>query len=279
MRGQRGKSLTVGLVLLLTALAVGCAGAATVNPTPAPTRSGSAAPDAGMATATPMPVSPVSSSPKVGKDLITLVIPEEPSVMNIFASSSTEEASLMRYTMNDALVRYDRQTLELVPTSGVTGWQQEAPDRWRLFLRQGVKFHNGEPWDAEAAAYSLNIIGQSESAATSYNYTGEISASAVDEFTVDILCAIACPIMDRSLAWTAFQAPKWHSTSSPEALSGMTIAFGPYKQAEYSRGQSVRLEVYEDYVPVPGVAEMQKASIKEQLYLSGEWKTSLEPPW
>jgi peptide/nickel transport system substrate-binding protein len=203
----------------------------------------------------------------MGKDLITLVISEEPSVMNIFASSSTEEASLMRHTMNDALIWYDRETLELVPTSGVTVWQQEAPDRWRLFLRQGVKFHNGEPWDAEAAAYSLNIIGQPESAATSYNYTGKISASVVDEFTVDILCDVACPIMDRSLAWTAFQAPKWHTSSSPEIVSGMTIAFGPYKQAEYLRGESIRLEAYEEYVPVPGVAEMQKANIKEQLYL------------
>jgi peptide/nickel transport system substrate-binding protein len=261
------KQLLILTVILLLPLIASC-GTVTTPPTqPVATPAPEATLTPGVVMGTPTPAPAVATSPKVAKDLARLVIPEEPSVLNVFATSSAEEASLTRDTMNDPLIWYDRETLELVSTSGVTGWRQEAPDRWRLFLRQGVKFHNGEPWNGEAAAYSLNIIGKPESDATSYNYTGSISAEVVDESTVDILCAVPCPIMDRSLAWTTFQAPKWYAASPPEVVAAMTISFGPYKLAEYSRGESIRLDAYEDYVPVAGVAEMQKANIKELLYV------------
>jgi ABC-type transport system substrate-binding protein len=68
-----------------------------------------------------------------------------------------------------------------------------------------------------------------------------------------------------SLKSSVFFVTKVRSYS--KAVAAMTRSFGPYKLAEYSRGESIRLEAYEDYVPVAGVAEMQKANIKELLYV------------
>ena len=37
----------------------------------------------------------------------------------------------------------------------VTDWKQTTPGTWRLTLRSGVKFTNGEPWDAAALAFTM----------------------------------------------------------------------------------------------------------------------------
>jgi ABC-type transport system substrate-binding protein len=50
----------------------------------------------------------------------------------------------------------DVNKLALVPTEGFTEWNQVYANRWQFKLREGVTFHNGEPWNAEAAAFSIN---------------------------------------------------------------------------------------------------------------------------
>jgi peptide/nickel transport system substrate-binding protein len=39
-----------------------------------------------------------------------------------------------------------------------TSWTQTAPTSWQFTLRTGVKFQNGDPFDAAAAAFSINYI-------------------------------------------------------------------------------------------------------------------------
>jgi hypothetical protein len=114
------KQLLILTVILLLPLVASC-GTVTTSPTqtvatPAP----EATLTPGVVVETPTPAPAVATSPEAGKDLARLVIPEEPSTLDVFATSSTEEASLTRDTMNDPLIWYDRETLELVPTSGVT---------------------------------------------------------------------------------------------------------------------------------------------------------------
>src|SRR5262245_46603003 len=47
----------------------------------------------------------------------------------------------------DPLVRRDAK-LGLEPALA-TSWSIVAPDRWRFVLRQGVKFHEGQPFTAD----------------------------------------------------------------------------------------------------------------------------------
>jgi hypothetical protein len=117
------KQLLILTVILLLPLIASC-GTVTTPPTqPVATPAPEATLTPGVVMGTPTPAPAVATSPKVAKDLARLVISEEPSVLNVFATSSAEEASLTRDTMNDPLIWYDRETLELVSTSGVTGWR------------------------------------------------------------------------------------------------------------------------------------------------------------
>lgn len=65
-----------------------------------------------------------------------------------------------------------------------TEWEFKAPSTWRFKLREGVKFHNGEPFDARAVEYVVNELWAEQDS----NILGvdTNSAKVVDEHTVDI---------------------------------------------------------------------------------------------
>ena len=46
-----------------------------------------------------------------------------------------------------------------MPTSATTSWEKIDEDTWRFNLREGVKFHNGEAWNVDAALPSLTDNG------------------------------------------------------------------------------------------------------------------------
>jgi peptide/nickel transport system substrate-binding protein len=149
----------------------------------------------------------------------------------------------------DPLTWIDSDTKEVVALSGTESWEQIEPNRWRFRLREGVKFHNGEPWNAAAAKIGIDINGTLGTPLEGFGFHGEISGEVVDDMTVDVVCAEECPIFPRTVLWTSFQAPEWYTSASDEERQGMTISFGPYKMIEWEPGVQIRLEAYEDYLP------------------------------
>lgn len=39
-----------------------------------------------------------------------------------------------------------------------TNWEQVEPTVWHFTLREGISFHDGTPFDGEAAAVSINWL-------------------------------------------------------------------------------------------------------------------------
>jgi peptide/nickel transport system substrate-binding protein len=67
-------------------------------------------------------------------------------------------------------------------------WERVDDTTWRFVLREGVTFHNGEAWNAEAAKFSIDQAIDPELEAWHRFASGSVLAGAevVDEFTVDI---------------------------------------------------------------------------------------------
>ena len=84
---------------------------------------------------------------------------------------------------------------------------------WQYKLREGVKFHNGEPWNAESAKAGIDQNGEVSNSSQSFSYHGAITGEVVDEFTVQIVCATDCPVLPRSTIFSRFQAPEWYAAS------------------------------------------------------------------
>ncbi len=175
-------------VALIALLIIACGGAAEPEPAAPPDSAvGQPTPTPiADATATPAPTAtPLPSGVETAQDSIVLVVPEEPVNLNSFLSiGGSLYAAITRANLQDPLTWQSGDDLRIVPTSATTGWEQIDADTWRFTLRQGVKFHNGEAWNADAALPSLNANGSPASEGGSINYTGPHTSVKVDDYTV-----------------------------------------------------------------------------------------------
>ena len=264
----------VGLLALSALFVVACGGAAEPEPAaPAAVGQPTATPIPD-ATATPAPTAtPIPEDTATAQDSIVLVVPEEPVNLNSFLSiGGSLYASITRANLQDPLTWQSGDDLRIVPTTASTGWEQVDADTWRFTLREGVKFHNGEAFNADAALPSLTANGSPTSEGGSINYTGPHMSVKVDDYTVDINCQDACPIFPNTAFFLGFEAPAWLASTTEEERAGESIGLGPYKHVNWTPGVSITQEAYEDYVPVGDHFEFQKPLIQNI-----EWQWRGEP--
>lgn len=124
---------------------------------------------------------------------------------------------------------------------------------WRFTLREGVTFHNGEPWNAEAAKASFDVLADAE-LASSLGKVSFVSLFAsgmeiVDEMTVDLTTNVPDTEflgLYMRLGYVGLP-PQFVAENGLEALSEQPIGTGPYAFTSWSRGQRVVLERYDGY--------------------------------
>jgi peptide/nickel transport system substrate-binding protein len=206
---------------------------------------------------TAMPGRPVSA-----KDSITLAMNEEPLTLNPYPTQGGIAASPGKDNLVDPLTWQSGDDLRIVPTTATESWQQVDADTWSFELRRGVKFHNGEAWNAQAALPSLEHQGIAENGNSSYPYTGGYTGEAVGEYTVNINCDQPCPVFPESAFLLNFSAPDYFKNTSEEEFGQKTVGFGPYQLVEWERGVSLTEEAYDDYVPAGSHFEFQKPYIQ-----------------
>ena len=62
---------------------------------------------------------------------------------------------VVRSNITEPLVERDPATGELEPLLS-TGWRQTSPTTWTFDIRSGVTFHDGRPFTAEDAAFTID---------------------------------------------------------------------------------------------------------------------------
>ena len=208
------------------------------------------------------PAEVVTATPEPAKSSITMVFGDQPTLLGVWGSAEVAGDNLTgpgcriipvhticQDMTTDVLTYIDSNTFEVVPLSGTQSWEQVDGNRWRFSLTPGVKFHNGEDWNAAAAKQGIDIEGSEAIGQASHSYTGDITGEVVDDLTVDVVCGVDCPILPRSAFLIGFQAPDWYENASNVERTSQTIGFGPYVQVEHRRGRHVKLEKYDGYVP------------------------------
>jgi peptide/nickel transport system substrate-binding protein len=263
----RKTSWYLSLVALVAALAVACGAAATATPAPstsAPTATETPMETGPTATPTVAPtVTPRTTEIMSARDSITLVLGQEPVQLHSFLTiGGSLDGAITRDNLVDPLTWASGDDQRMVPTSASVGWTQVDPSTWEFELRQGVKFQDGEPWNAQAALPALDFQGVGGNANYSYPYTGAYTAEATGEYTVNINCGAPCPIFPNTSIFLNFESPKYLA-EYPEVDDRVrtVVGFGAYKLVEWRPGVSIDMEAYEDYVPAGDHFEFQKPLI------------------
>lgn len=241
-----------GLVALLTVLIVACGSAAQPQSDQTQQPAATFAPQQiPAATAKPSPTAMPAQTTKA-RDTAVVVTEAEPGSVGAWSEGCSAEIHSLgcQDFVTDFLTWLDDRTSEIVPLSGVEGWEQVAPDKWHFQLREGVKFHNGAPWNAAAAKFGIDYNGRPELPSAAVSWTGpDVTGEVIDEFTLQVNCPRACPIFPRTALFADFQDPEWFQNADEGERSQLTVGFGPYKIVDYKPGVHTKFEAYEDYLP------------------------------
>ena len=146
-------------------------------------------------------------------------------------------------------------------------WSSVDPTTWRFKLRQGVKFHNGEPFNADAVVTAVEDVTNPQQPGIVLSEYGTLkSAKKVDDFTVDIMSGQPDPILPVRMVRMAIPAPNWLKSSNLETSSTTAVGSGPYMLAEWQKGNGLLFKANPDYwgPNKPKLAEVKLVGRREQ---------------
>jgi peptide/nickel transport system substrate-binding protein len=244
-----------GLGLIGLGAACAPAPAAPANPADTSKPGAAAQPGAAAPAAAPAAVKPAGVSGQV-----TLMLGLEPTTLDVQADSSSGSHIVVRDNVVETLVAFD-DAMKIVPGLALS-WESVEPTRTRFKLRQGVKFHNGEPFNASAITFAIKRINDPATAAAVLAFMDSIAgAEAVDDSPVDHITKTPDPILPRRLTYHGILAPK-ATEAAPNSPPDAPIGTGPYRLTEWTKGQRFLMTAYDEY------AGERKPTIKEIVFLA-----------
>lgn len=247
------KRLWVVTLLALVALLLTACPAAAPAPAPAETGSEAAAPAEGAAE---------EAAPTEGGGG-TLIVGRGGDTVSLDAGVVTDgESARVINEIVEGLTKMEGTSTRPIPWLAES-WETEDSQTWTFHLRQGVKFHDGTPFNAEAVKWNLDRIRDPENewrfGRTFEYYTQEFGetlpineVNVVDEYTVEIVLGAPSAVLLNKLA-LAFA----FGMNSPTAIqeqgdkygtpAGTAVGTGPFKFVEWIPDDRIVVERNEEW--------------------------------
>jgi peptide/nickel transport system substrate-binding protein len=171
---------------------------------------------------------------------LTAAIAGDPKTMDPHRTTLSVFHNTIRVTVFDALVKIDDK-LNIVP-SLAQSWQITSK-QVTFNLRQGVKFHDGTPFDANAVVFNIKRI---KNKATASNYAPNVatvsSAEAKDSHTVVFHLSAPTPAILANLLEVQLISP-----ASVKSVDKKPVGTGPFMFVEWVTSDHIKLTKNPDY--------------------------------
>ena len=126
-------------------------------------------------------------------------------------------------------------------------WEVEGDNVWIFKLRQDVKFHNGNPFNADDVLYSFDRVKNWEKSGFKSKVNMIETIEKVDDFTVKITTKGPYPTLLRKLVAVKILDQEFASAKSDDELGMQPVGTGPYKFVSWKKGDSITLTENADY--------------------------------
>ncbi len=234
-----------GVVLVAGLALAGCA----QQPAPAPAAPTAAPPAAAAPAAAPakaVATAPAAPKGPVGK--LTIATGADLDNFDPHASLSTPNKGLIKGVF-EALVSREEEPLL------ATSWKLIDNQTWQFQLRQGVKFHNGDPFNAEAVKFSLARYMDPKIKAPFASQLGSVkSIQAVDNYTVKITTDGPFGTLLDTLSDVEMVSPRAVQESGGDA-GKKPVGTGPFKFMEWVPTERTVLEANDAYWGTPALVK------------------------
>ncbi|WP_052690566.1 ABC transporter substrate-binding protein [Pseudarthrobacter chlorophenolicus] len=207
-------------------------------------------------------------------DTVRVVLGQEPPTLEACESNLTSTGVVVRSNVTEPLIERNPQSGELEPKLA-TEWKATSDTEWTLKLREGVNFQDGTPFNAEAAAFTIDRAVNSKLGCNVEGYVfgdADLDVKAVDATTLTVTTPEPDPILPLRLSFLEVVPT---STSTTEKVRE-PIGTGPYKIDSWDAGQKISLSSWDGYwgdKPAYAKAEYQwrsESSVRAAMITSGE---------
>lgn len=173
-------------------------------------------------------------------------------------------------------------------------WDLVDDTTWRFKLREGVRFSNGEPFDARAVQTSVDnvLFGYGATNLVRHSLLPTVSgARIVDSHTIEITTSAPDPLLPRRLAQFYPLPPEYFAEVGPRGFARRPVGTGPFMVTSWDVGIArTRVNPHAwnpprvdgiDFVEIPDVTARRQAIESRQVhvaqYLSPDDIRDLEP--
>jgi peptide/nickel transport system substrate-binding protein len=153
--------------------------------------------------------------------------------------------SVLKQNVVETLTQLDLKDSKVLPRLALS-WERRNPTTWRIKLRQGVKFHDGGNFDANAVTVALNrILDPALPCVDKFKFLPNIKlkSQAIDSHTLDITTEQPLALFPVYLAQLGMSSPKTDSSK----LTTKPVGTGPYVFASWDPTSNVVLKRFDGY--------------------------------
>ncbi|WP_244471935.1 ABC transporter substrate-binding protein [Prosthecomicrobium hirschii] len=194
--------------------------------------------------ATALAAALVSIAPATGAELV-IGRPASPAT---FDPGFLKEAATLVDNVFDTLVLRDAE-MKLVPGLALS-WKALDDTTWEIKLRPGIKFHNGEAFDAEAVKFTFERVLDPAAKSPTISYIRTVAGvDVVDPLTVRIRTNGPDPLLPTRLSrYPAYIVPPAYVKQVGAAeFARRPVGTGPYKVTEFVPDDHVTMVANEAY--------------------------------
>ena len=175
------------------------------------------------------------------------------------------ESAKVTNQIYEGLLTYAEDSTEVLPCLAEKWDISDDGLEYTFKLREGVKFHDGTDFNAEAVKFNVerNTINKTEDMTYADFVWGYVDkCEVVDDYTVKITLSQPSTPFLANLAMV-FGAPMVSPTAAKEGdLMNNPVGTGPYKFVSWNKGQDVKLEAYDEYWDAENKAKTKNVIIR-----------------
>ena len=160
-----------------------------------------------------------------------------------------QPASNVGSQMFERLLERD-QNLKLVPVLAAETPKLVAPTAWEVKLRRGVRFHNGETFNADSVKFSIErLVNPANKLRGASSFAPIDRVEIVDPYTVRIHTKKPWPtfLAHMALQQASMYPPKEYAGKDPAAISRSPIGTGPFKFVRWAKDEEIVMEAFPGY--------------------------------
>jgi peptide/nickel transport system substrate-binding protein len=209
-------------------------------------------------TSSPAPAGGTAAPTSIGSTSIVMVQGYLPKAIDPAFDTSLFASATYSY-MFDTLVKVDASGTPVADLA--TAWSNPDPTTWEFKLRSGVSFHNGEPFDAAAAKYTIDRIQDPANKSPWLSRLAPItSVTAPDATTLTLKTARPFAGMPQALTVIFMVPPAYSKQAGVTGFSLAPVGTGPFKFSSFKADDRLVMDANSSYFG--GAPKLKQVTIR-----------------